>query len=111
MCNDEPQHPMPVPTTPTADVRVLIDDLTRPEAFPMPRPARVAVASTHASWVFLTETEAWKVKRPVDYGFLHFSTAEKRRRCCEDEVRLGARLAPHVSLCAAPVYRGPDAHT
>jgi aminoglycoside phosphotransferase family enzyme/predicted kinase len=83
-------------------------DLARPAAFPPPCPARVSVATTHASWVFLTEGEAWKVKRPVDYGFLDFSTPEKRRRCCEDEVRLGARLAPDVYREVAPVYRGAE---
>jgi aminoglycoside phosphotransferase family enzyme/predicted kinase len=69
------------------------------------------VARTHASRVFLTESEAWKVKRPVAYGFLDFSTADKRRHCCQEEVRLGARLAPHVYLGVAPVYLGPRGHT
>jgi aminoglycoside phosphotransferase family enzyme/predicted kinase len=89
----------------------LAADLARIDAFPSPRPTRVTVATTHASWVFLTETEAWKVKRPVNYGFLDFSTADKRRRCCEDEVRLGARLASEVYLGVCPVYLGPRGHT
>src|SRR5581483_7190387 len=88
----------------------LPEDLARPQAFPPPPPRQVTVATTHASWVFLTESEAWKVKRPVDFGFLDFSTVEKRRRCCEDEVRLGARLAPDVYRGVVPVYRGAGVH-
>jgi aminoglycoside phosphotransferase family enzyme/predicted kinase len=85
----------------------LLADLSRPEAFAPPRPRSVTVEVTHAAWVFLTENEVWKVKRPVDYGFLDYSDVEKRRRCCEMEVRLGSRLAPGVYLGVAPVYRGP----
>jgi aminoglycoside phosphotransferase family enzyme/predicted kinase len=89
----------------------LLADLARPEAFPPPRPERVTVATTHASWVFLTDTEAWKVKRPVDFGFLDFSTPDKRRRCCEDEVRLGARLAPGIYRGVAPILLGAGGHS
>src|SRR5262249_48557384 len=86
----------------------IVDDLLRPSAYPPPRPARVTLASTHASWVFLTDDEVWKVKRPVDYGFLDYSAAGRRSRACQEEVRLGARLAPDVYLGVAPVFRGPD---
>jgi len=67
----------------------LVRDLARPEAFRPPRPQAVSASTTHASWVFLTNTEAWKTKRPVDFGFLDYSTLDKRRACCEEEVRLG----------------------
>jgi aminoglycoside phosphotransferase family enzyme/predicted kinase len=85
----------------------LAADLARPEAFPPPRPRSVEQATTHGSWVFLTETEVWKVKRPVNFGFLDYSDPAKRRRCCEEEVRLGSRLAPGVYLGVVPVYRTP----
>jgi aminoglycoside phosphotransferase family enzyme/predicted kinase len=85
----------------------LVRDLMRPEAYPAPRPGEVSFASTHASWVFLTEHEVWKVKRPVWFGFLDFRAAEARRHFCEEEVRLNRRLAPDVYLGVAPVYRGP----
>jgi hypothetical protein len=61
--------------------------------------------------VFLTDTEAWKVKRPVNYGFLDFSDAEKRRRCCEAELAIGRRLAPDVYREIAPIYAGPRGHS
>lgn len=60
---------------------------------------------THASWVYLGRDEVWKLKRPVDLGFLDFRTPEARRRCCEDEVRLNRRLAPDVYLGVLPVRR------
>jgi hypothetical protein len=69
-------------------VRSLLDDLRRPEAYPAPRPSQVTQITTHISWVFLTDREVWKLKRPVDYGFVNYTTLERRRRCCEDEVRL-----------------------
>jgi aminoglycoside phosphotransferase family enzyme/predicted kinase len=89
----------------------MVADLSRPTAYPEPRPAEVAVATTHASWVFLTGGEAWKVKRPVNHGFLDYGDAKKRRACCQDEVTLGARLAPDVYRGIAPVYHGPAGFT
>jgi aminoglycoside phosphotransferase family enzyme/predicted kinase len=58
--------------------------------------------------VFLTDADAWKVKRPVDLGFLDFRTLEARRRACEDEVRLNRRLAPGVYLGVVPVRTSPE---
>jgi aminoglycoside phosphotransferase family enzyme/predicted kinase len=88
--------------------RSLVRDLMRAEAYPQPRTGAAELQQTHASWVFLTDDEAWKVKRPVDFGFLDYSDAEKRRRCCEDEVALGRRLAPDVYLGVHPVYEGRE---
>lgn len=53
---------------------------------------------THISWVILTGEYAYKVKKPLDLGFLDFSTLEKRHFYCEEEVRLNKRLAPSVYL-------------
>jgi aminoglycoside phosphotransferase family enzyme/predicted kinase len=89
----------------------LVPDLLRCEAYPAPAPSGVELRHTHASWVFLTDTDAWKVKRPVDYGFLDFSDAEKRRRCCESEMAIGKRLAPDVYRGVAPIYAGPAGHS
>jgi aminoglycoside phosphotransferase family enzyme len=55
------------------------------------------------SWVFLTDAEAWKLKKPVRYDYLDFSTPEARRRNCEEEVRLNRRLSPEVYLGLAPL--------
>lgn len=60
---------------------------------------------THISWVFLGRREVHKVKKPVDLGFLDFSTPDKRRRACQAEVELNRRLAPGVYLGVVPVLR------
>jgi aminoglycoside phosphotransferase family enzyme/predicted kinase len=82
-------------------VGLLRDDLTKPGT---------ELIETHTSWVFLNESTVWKVKKPVDFGFLDFTTAEKRRAACEAEVRLNARLAPHVYLGVVPIARDSSGH-
>jgi aminoglycoside phosphotransferase family enzyme/predicted kinase len=76
----------------------LVRDLLRPQAYGAPPSAAVSLRTTHASWVFLIGEEVWKVKRPVDFGFLDFRRLEDRRHCCAEEVRLNRRLAPGVYL-------------
>jgi aminoglycoside phosphotransferase family enzyme/predicted kinase len=90
------------------DLWTLPQALIRPGAFPAPAPTEVSVRSTHASWVFLTDDDVWKVKRPVSYGFLDYSDLERRRHFCEEEVRLGRRLAPDVYQGVVPVHRGGE---
>src|SRR5918996_2063560 len=87
----------------------LLEDLARPEAYPAPRPASVRLIATHISWVFVTDHDVWKVKRPVDYGFLNYSTLERRRHFCHEELRVNRRLAPDVYLDVVPV-RMRDGH-
>ena len=53
---------------------------------------------THISWVILTGDFVYKIKKPVDFGFLDFSTLEKRKFYCEEELRLNRRLAPDLYL-------------
>ncbi|VAX20381.1 hypothetical protein MNBD_NITROSPINAE02-1020 [hydrothermal vent metagenome] len=64
---------------------------------------RIEVLETHISWVLLTGRYAYKIKKPVNFGFLDFSTLEKRRRFCEEELRLNSRLAPDLYLEVTPV--------
>ena len=90
--------------------RTFLDDLESPDAYPAPRPSGVTRVTTHISWVFLTDRDVWKLKRPVDYGFVDYSTLDRRRRCCEDEVRLNRRLAPDVYLGVVPVRSNPRGH-
>jgi hypothetical protein len=66
---------------------------------------------THISWVLLGPEEVVKLKKPVDFGFLDFSTLEKRRSACEAEVALNRRLAPDVYRGIAPVTREGDRFT
>lgn len=67
--------------------------------------AGFACEETHISRVFLDAWHAYKVKKPVDFGFLDYSTPEKRRRACEAEVELNRRFSPDVYLGLVPVTR------
>jgi uncharacterized protein len=98
----------PEPSEGDADPAALPQALCRAGAFPPPLPKQVSLRSTHASWVFFTDKQVWKVKRPVSYGFLDYSDLEKRRHFCEEEVRLGRRLAPDVYQGVVPVRRTLD---
>jgi len=53
---------------------------------------------THISWVLLAGKFAWKVKKPLTLPFLDYSTVDKRRVCCEEELRLNRRFAPQLYL-------------
>ena len=84
------------------------DDLIRalrdPAAYDHPV-GRVRLHETHISWVLLTGDYAYKIKKPVDFGFLDFSSLDKRRFYCEEEVRLNRRFAPQLYLGVVPVTR------
>src|SRR6516162_7125192 len=86
------------------DLPRLIAALSDPAAYPYPV-ASVEVRQTHISAVFLAGPYAYKVKKPVNPGFLDFSTLEKRLHFCEEEVRLNRRLAPTVYLGVVPVVQ------
>jgi aminoglycoside phosphotransferase family enzyme len=58
---------------------------------------------THISDVFLTGEYAYKLKKPLNLGFLDFSTLERRKHCCEEELRLNRRLAPELYLAVVPI--------
>lgn len=63
----------------------------------------VTLIETHISWVLLTEHDVYKIKKPVEFGFLDFSSAAKRKHACEREVELNRRLADDVYLGVVPV--------
>ena len=63
----------------------------------------VNVLQTHISFVALTGEYAYKVKKPVNFGFLDFSTLEKRKYFCEEEIRLNRRLCPDIYLDVIPI--------
>ncbi len=80
----------------------MVEGLKRPEAFGHPI-GGVEHLHTHISHVLLAGDYAYKLKKPLDLGFLDFSTLERRRHCCEEELRLNRRLAPSVYLEVVPV--------
>ncbi|MCG7200909.1 AAA family ATPase [Marinobacter pelagius] len=66
------------------------------------------VIETHISQVILTGDYAYKIKKPMDFGFLDFSTLERRKHFCEEELRLNRRLASRLYLDVLPITGTPD---
>ncbi|SDT27811.1 bifunctional aminoglycoside phosphotransferase/ATP-binding protein [Pseudomonas oryzae] len=85
----------------------LIEALQNPALYPHPVEG-FEVIETHISWVLLTGPYAYKLKKPVDFGFLDFSTREAREHFCREELRLNQRTAPDIYLEVLPVTGGAD---
>lgn len=86
----------------------LIQALRKPDCYPHPV-AEVAVIETHISWVLLTGQHVYKIKKPLDLGFLDFSSLEKRKHFCHEELRLNRRLAPKLYLDVVAITGSVDA--
>ncbi len=69
---------------------------------------RVECLETHISWILLTGTIAYKIKKPVNLGFVDFSTPERRHWFCQEELRLNRRLAPNLYLGLSPIHGPPE---
>jgi len=80
-----------------SDTQQLISALNNPRLYDHPV-ANVEIIETHISWVILTGAYAYKIKKPVDLGFLNFSTLSSRKHYCELELKLNKRLAPDYYL-------------
>ena len=87
---------------------ILVDRLQSPELFDH-LVTKFEVIETHISWVLLTGEYAYKIKKPVNFGFLDFSTLEKRHLYCREELRLNRRLAPQLYLDVVSIH-GSVAH-
>lgn len=66
------------------------------------------LVETHISWVLLGTDSVYKIKKPVKFSFLDFSTLARRKKFCGEEVRLNSRLAPDVYLGVVPLVRAAD---
>ncbi len=86
----------------------LIQALQNPKLYSHPV-TRFQVFETHISWVLLTGEYAYKIKKPLDFGFLDFSTLAKRKQYCHEEVRLNQRLAPEIYLNVVAIRGRQDA--
>jgi aminoglycoside phosphotransferase family enzyme len=81
----------------------LIRGLLCPEAYDHPVTG-LRLLETHISWVILTGVWAYKLKKPVDLGFANFTTLDRRRHFCEEEIRLNRRLAPELYRGVRPLF-------
>jgi len=85
----------------------LVEALHDPACYPHPvQPIRII--ETHISIVVLTGPFAYKIKKPVDLGFLDFTTLEKRRLYCDEELRLNSRFAPEIYLDVVRICGTPQ---
>ena len=73
----------------------ILESLRNPSAYPV-QTRTVELIQTHVSWLFLTESHVFKLKKPVNFGFLDFSTLDLRRFYCHEEIRLNKRLCPDI---------------
>lgn len=85
----------------------LVAWLSRPQSYPHAPPS-VEVVETHISQVFLAGPLVYKLKKPVRYDFLDFSTVQQREQACREELRLNRRLAPETYLDVLPVTPDRD---
>lgn len=85
----------------------LITALTNPKLYNYPV-ANFEIVETHISWILLTGPYAYKIKKPVDLGFLDFSTLEKRKTFCFKELFLNRRFAPEIYLDVIPITGSED---
>ncbi len=92
---------------PSMETKSLVEALSRPDAYAR-EPARVDVLHTHISVLFFLDDRVYKVKKPVDLGFVDYSSLERRRFFCEEEVRLNRRLTERVHLGVVPIAQGAD---
>lgn len=80
----------------------IAEALLRSRAYP-DKPEQIELIQTQMSFVFLTGKYVYKIKKPVDLGYLDYTTLERRRFFCRQEVELNRRLCPDVYLAAVPV--------
>ena len=88
----------------------LMNDLLKPENLKDPS-KEVSLVQTHISMVFIGDEFVYKVKKPVDFGFLDFTTLEKREYFCHQELMLNRRLAEELYLDVLPIYFDGQTHS
>ena len=91
-------------------VQQLLKSLLIPEAYPEPT-VSVRLLQTHVSYIFVTDNFVYKIKKPVDFGFLNFTTIDRRRFYCNEEVRLNRRLCPQIYLGVVELRESPEGGT
>jgi aminoglycoside phosphotransferase family enzyme len=86
------------------DQKQVVEALLQPNAYPE-ETDKIELIQTHISLVFLTKNYVYKVKKSVNFGFLDFSTLEKRRFFCEKELEINRHLCPEIYLKVVPINK------
>lgn len=89
----------------TSTLPPLVQAMLRPEFYPHPVAEPIQLVQTHISYVLLTGELVYKLKKPMNYGFLDFSTLEKRKHFCHEELRLNQRGAAELYLDVLPIVQ------
>jgi aminoglycoside phosphotransferase family enzyme len=82
----------------------VVEAMLKPEAYTQD-PGKIELIQTHISFVFITKNYVYKVKKAVNFGFLDFSTLDKRHFFCEKELELNRRLCPEIYLEVVPIKK------
>jgi len=90
------------PVTDAVQQKAIIEALKKPDAYDEDV-ANIRLLQTHISYIFLTGCYAYKIKKPVNLGFLDFTTLEKRKFYCEEELRLNRRLCGEMYIDVLPI--------
>jgi uncharacterized protein len=88
----------------------LIEHMLTPEFYPHPVQMPIQLMQTHASYVLMTGDFVYKLKKPVNFGFLDYSTVAKRQHFCREEIRLNQRGAKELYLAVVSISRQGDRH-
>jgi uncharacterized protein len=86
----------------------LIQQMLTPEFYPHPVTMPIQLMQTHASYVLMTGDFAYKLKKPVNFGFLDYSTVAKRQHFCQEEIRLNQRGAKELYLAVVAMSKQGD---
>ncbi len=89
-------------------VSATIEQMMQPGFYPHAVQEPIQLIQTHSSYVLLTGDYAYKLKKPVNFGFLNYSTLQKRQHFCQEELRLNRVAAPEIYLEVLPVTRNGD---
>jgi len=90
-----------------SDTPKWFDVMLDPNTYPH-KVDKVELIQTHISWVFLAGPKVYKIKKPVNFGFLDFTTLDKRLHFCKEELRLNKRLCPDIYLDVIPLSESQD---
>ena len=82
----------------------MIADLLCPDRYSFPI-KNIELLQTHISWVIIADQLVYKIKKPVNFGFIDYSTLEKRHHFCREEVRLNRRLSQEIYLGVVPIMK------
>ncbi len=94
-----PSHSPPLPGIGTDE---MLEAMKSPQTYDEPVD-EIKTVQTHISWIFLTGEFAYKVKKPVDFGFLDFTSLDKRKRLCKREVEINRMFSPEIYLGVVPL--------